>query len=282
MPFSPAIARTLARTLLDNSLIEHVQNLHYRDAGHGYDAFGLHPDYVSFGLGLTRWPYERYFRVISHGIENLPKDGSAILASNHSGNVPIDGMMLWHDVLRQTNPARVARGIADHFVPSLPFIGSLFARGGMVGGSRGNARTLLEAGELLMIFPEGVPGIIKPWAKRYQLQKFRVGHAELAIRHSTPIIPIGIIGAEEQMPSILSSKRLGKLFGIESVPIPILPVPLPVRYYIYYGEPIPVQLEYPPEAADDPKVLKAVAIRVQESVAALIKHGLAQREGVFK
>jgi 1-acyl-sn-glycerol-3-phosphate acyltransferase len=282
MPFSPAIARTLARTLLDNSLIEHVQNLHYRDAGHGYDAFGLHPDYVSFGLGLTRWPYERYFRVISHGIENLPKDGSAILASNHSGNVPIDGMMLWHDVLRQTNPARVARGIADHFVPSLPFIGSLFARGGMVGGSRGNARTLLEAGELLMIFPEGVPGIIKPWSKRYQLQKFRVGHAELAIRHSTPIIPIGIIGAEEQMPSILSSKRLGKLFGIESVPIPILPVPLPVRYYIYYGEPIPVQQEYPPEAADDPSVLKAVATRVQESVAALIKQGLDQREGVFK
>ena len=110
------------------------------------------------------------------------------MAANHSGNVPLDGMMLWNDVLRHTRPPRVVRGIADHFVPALPFIGTIFARGGMVGGSRGNVRALLEAGELLMIFPEGTPGIIKPFHKRYQSKKFRVGHAELAIRHQVPVI----------------------------------------------------------------------------------------------
>ena len=282
MPFPPAIARALAHSMLSQPLKEHLEQLHFRDAGHGYDAFGLHPDYVGFGLGLTRWPYEKYFRVISHGIENLPTEGSAVVAANHSGNIPIDAMMLWHDVLRQTNPARVARGIADHFVPSLPFIGTLFARGGMVGGSRGNARVLLEAGELLMIFPEGVPGIIKPWSQRYQLKKFRVGHAELAIRHGAPIVPVGIIGAEEQLPSMLSSRRLGKYFGIEAVPIPMVPVPLPVRYRIYYGKPIPVHQEYPSSAADDPIVLKSVAKRVQNAVAELIERGLAERDGVFK
>lgn len=282
MPFPPAIARALAHSMLSQPLKEHLEQLHFRDAGHGYDAFGLHPDYVGFGLGLTRWPYEKYFRVISHGIENLPTEGSAVVAANHSGNIPIDAMMLWHDVLRQTNPARVARGIADHFVPSLPFIGTLFARGGMVGGSRGNARVLLEAGELLMIFPEGVPGIIKPWSQRYQLKKFRVGHAELAIRHGAPIVPVGIIGAEEQLPSMLSSRRLGKYVGIEAVPIPMVPVPLPVRYRIYYGEPIPVHQEYPSSAADDPTVLKSVAKRVQNAVAELIEQGLAERDGVFK
>lgn len=282
MPFPPTIARVLAHSMLSEPLKAHLDQLHYRDAGHGYDAFGLHPDFVAFGLGLTRWPYERYFRVLSHGIEHLPTDGPAILAANHSGNIPIDGMMLWHDVLRLTNPARVARGIADHFVPSLPFVGTLFARGGMVGGSRGNARTLLEAGELLMIFPEGVPGIIKPWAQRYQLKKFRVGHAELAIRHGAPIVPVGIVGAEEQLPALMSSKRLGKSFGIEAVPIPIVPLPLPVRYRIYYGKPIPVHLEYTPDAADDPTVLKSVAKRVQAAVAELLEQGLSEREGVFK
>lgn len=282
MPLSSIIVRTLAHTLLSSELKQHLEDLHFRDAGHGYDAFGLHPDYIAFGLGLTRWPYEDYFRVISDGIHHLPTEGAAILAANHSGNLPIDGMMLWHDVLRQSNPARVARGIADHFVPSLPFIGTLFARGGMVGGSRGNARILLEAGELLMIFPEGVPGIVKPWSKRYQLQKFRVGHAELAIRHRAPIVPIGIVGAEEQMPSLFSSKRLGRSFGIESVPIPILPVPLPVRYRIYYGEPLAVQDEYPPEAADDPTVLNAVADRVQQAVAELLQRGLEERKGIFE
>lgn len=282
MPFPPTVVRALAHAMLSEPLKAHLEKLHFRDAGHGYDAFGLHPDFVGFGLGLTRWPYERYFRVLSNGIEHLPTEGPAILAANHSGNLPIDGMMLWHDVLRQTKPARVARGIADHFVPSLPFVGTLFARGGMVGGSRGNARTLLEAGELLMIFPEGVPGIIKPWAQRYQLKKFRVGHAELAIRHGAPIVPVGIVGAEEQLPALVSSRRLGKSFGIESVPIPIVPVPLPVRYRIYYGKPIPVHREYSPDAADDPTILKLVAERVQQAVADLLKQGLSEREGVFK
>ena len=97
----------------------------FLDAGHGYDAFGLHPEFIRFGAGLTRWPYESYFRVISKDSEHIPKYGAAILAANHSGNLPIDGMMLWHDVVRNTNPPRVARGIADHFVPSLPFYRNL-------------------------------------------------------------------------------------------------------------------------------------------------------------
>ena len=104
----------------------------------------------------------------------------------------------------------------NHFVPALPFIGTIFARGGMVGGSRGNVRALLEAGELLMIFPEGTPGIIKPFHKRYQLQKFRVGHAELAIRHQVPVIPVGIVGAEEQLPSFFSSKKTRQNVGDRS------------------------------------------------------------------
>ena len=126
----------------------------------------------------------------------------------------------------------------------------------MVGGSRGNVRALLENGELLMIFPEGTPGIIKPFSKRYQLQKFRVGHAELAVRNQVPIIPVGIIGAEEQLPSVFSSRRLGKMFGIEAVPIPILPLPLPVRYRIFYGKPITSHLSLDPSNADDPDILR--------------------------
>lgn len=267
--------------MLKKAEFQRLENMFFLDAGHGYDAFGLHPEFIRFGAGLTRWPYEAYFRVISKGYEHIPEYGAAILAANHSGNLPIDGMMLWHDVVRHTKPPRVARGIADHFVPSLPFIGTLFARGGMVGGSRGNVRTLLENGELLMIFPEGTPGIIKPFSKRYQLQRFRVGHAELAIRNQVPIIPVGIIGAEEQLPSILSSRRLGKMFGIESVPIPILPLPLPVRYRIFYGNPITSHISLHPSDADDPDIVSDLANKVQKRVAKLIEQGLCERRGVF-
>ena len=190
-------------------------------------------------------------------------------------------MMIWTDIVRKTNPARVPRPIADHFVPALPWLGTLFSRGGMVGGSRGNCRALLEDGNLLMIFPEGVPGIIKPWSKRYQLQYFRVGHAEMAIRHQAPVVPVAVIGAEEQMPQLFASKRLGKIFGIEAVPIPASPIPLPVQYHLYYGEPIPMQLDYRPEQADDPDIVNEAAKRVRSAVDDLIQRGLKERKSVF-
>lgn len=279
---SPKRMKILADRLLSSEMKERLNNFHFEDAGHGYDTFGLHPHAIHLGIGLFSWIYENYFRVVTKGAENIPEFGSAIIAGNHSGNLPIDAMMMWNDVLRNTSPPRVARGISDHFVPALPFIGTLFARGGMVGGSAGNVRALLDQGELLMIFPEGVPGIIKPWEQRYQLQTFRVGHAQLAIQHSCPIIPVGIVGAEEQLPSLFSSRTLGRILGIEAVPIPIVPVPLPVRYRIYYGEPINIADRYSPSQADDPSVLAEVADEVKAKVHDLIQQGLSDRTGVFQ
>ena len=281
MSLPRAIARAIADSWARPVDLARLENLHYHDEGHGYDAFGLHPDVVGLGMAITRPLYENYFRVKSAGHDHIPTTGSAILAGNHSGNLPIDGMMLWVDVLRNTNPPRVSRPIADHFVPALPWLGTLFARGGMVGGSRGNCRALLEGGNLLIIFPEGVPGIIKPWSKRYQLQRFRVGHAELAIRHQTPVVPFAVVGAEEQMPQLFASKRLGKIFGIEALPIPATPIPLPVQYHIHYGEPIPMNEDYQPDMADDPDVVEEAAGRVQDAVNTLLQRGLKQRKTVF-
>jgi len=279
MPFPPSLARSLASFVLDDEQLSRLDELYFQDAGHGYDAFGMHPSFIALGQAIADPMYRRYFRVISTGHEHIPDVGPAIIASNHSGNVPLDGAMIWTDIIRKTNPPRVARAIADHFVPSLPWVGTLFARSGMVGGSRGNARTLIEAGEMLLIFPEGTPGIVKPFAKRYQLQKFRVGHTELAIRHGAPIVPVGVVGAEEQLPQLLVSRRLGKPLGVPELPIPAVPIPLPVRYRIYYGPPIPVHEDYTPDQADDPEVLKEAAGRVKAAVNDLIQRGLKERGG---
>lgn len=281
MPFPPSIARALAALSLSKAERERLSGLHFQDAGHGYDPFGMHPHFVELGEAVAQPLYDRWFRVLSYGHEHIPKVGAAVLASNHSGSVPVDGMMIWLDVLRNTNPPRIPRPIADHFVPTLPWIGTFFARGGMVGGSRGNARTLLSSGEMLLVFPEGTPGIVKPWNERYQLRHFRVGHAELAMRNRAPIVPVGVVGAEEQLPLLATSKRLGKPLGIPLFPIPAVPFPLPVRYRIYYGEPIEVHKEFSPEDADDPDKVAAVAARVQDAVDKLLKRGLSERQSVF-
>ncbi len=275
----PSLARLIADAMLPEAEKERLKRLLYSDAGHGYDAFGLHPDYVAFGEVLTAPLYDRYFRVRSRGHEHIPQHGAAVLAVNHSGAIPLDGMMVWADVLRHTEPPRVARAVADHFVPMIPLIGTFFARGGMVGGSRGNARTLLENGELLMIFPEGVPGIAKHFKQRYQLQEWRVGHVELAIRHGAPVVPVGIVGAEEQMPQI--GRIPISVAGMPFIPITLTPFPLPVRYHILYGAPIPVHEEYRPEHADDPSAVREAAARVKAAVQALLHQGLSERKGIF-
>lgn len=279
MPFPPRIARALTTVLGGRAIRERAERLHFEDAGHGYDRFGLHPDFVALGDVIGKPGYEYYFRVESHGAHHIPATGPGILAANHSGTLPMDGAMLWVDVLRNTDPPRCSRAMADFFVSSLPVVSTLFARCGVVGGSRGNAQDLLEAGELLMIFPEGVPGIGKPFSERYKLQEWTRGHCELAIRHQAPVIPVGIVGAEEQMPQVARIPIKGPL---PYIPVPATLFPLPTKYHIWYGEPFAFHEEFSVEDADDPEVLHQCALRVKASVQALLDEGLRQRKGIFR
>ena len=104
----------------------------------------------------------------------------------------------------------------------------------------------------------------------------------MAIRHQAPIVPVGVVGGEEQLPALFSSRRLGKLVGVPIMPIPAVPVPLPVRYHLRYGEPIPIPEEFTPDQADDPVVVRETADRVKQAVADLIAAGLEERTGVFE
>lgn len=269
----------LVEALLPPEELARLRSLPMRDEGVGYDPFGMEKDHVALGIALTRFLYEKWFRVLSYGAENIPKEGAAILAANHSGTLPFDGMMLWVDVVRRAG--RVPRPVADRFVSNLPYIATLYARAGVVGGSRGNVRALLDAGELLEIFPEGVPGIGKPFSERYQLQDWRVGHAELAIRHRAPVVPIAIIGAEEQMPQLGRLKGLGRLLGAPYIPVPMTLLPLPVRYHIHYGEPLHLHEQYSVEDADDPELVKDAARQVRDRVEELLEKGLRMRKGIF-
>ena len=281
MQRSTRVARRISRTLLRRELLDKTERLTLDDGGHGYDLFGAHRDWVAFAIALFGGLYERYFRVRSYGAHHIPKDGAAILAANHSGTLPFDGTMLFSDVVRQTDPPRLPRAVADTFVPGLPGVGTFFSRVGVVGGSRLNVETLLERGELLMIFPEGTPGIGKPFKERYRLQHWREGHAELAIRHRAPVVPVAIIGAEEQMPQIARIEGL-RLFGAPYLPVPLTLLPFPVRYHIHYGEPIPLHEEFSPDDADDPEIVRNAAARVKAAVQALLERGLSERKGIFR
>src|SRR5205823_14347779 len=71
-----------------------------------------------------------------------------------------------------------------------------------------DARRLLQAGQLVGVFPEGYKGVGKGWKNRYKLQRFgRGGFVEIALRERVPIVPVAIVGSEEIYPMIGNAKR---------------------------------------------------------------------------
>lgn len=262
-----------------STLVRLAQQAPFHDAGHGYDIFGLHPPTLAAAVDAGRALYDWYFRVESRGIEHIPASGAAILVANHSGVLPVDAAMMCLDVLRRMDPPRIPRAITDHFVPRLPFVSTMYARLGVVSGTRANVRTLLEQGELVAIWPEGSTGPAKPFKERYRIKEWRVGFAELAIRHHVPVVPVAIVGAEESWPLAMKLRRL-RVFGSPYFPVPATPFPLPARYHIRYGEPLDLDgLAH--RKIDDPDVIANAATRVQVAVERLLDDTLRARRGVF-
>lgn len=274
------LTRSIGRLLVPEDEAKRLADGDFVDAGHGYDVFGSSPAWIAAAERALSPLYRGYFRVESQGIEHVPAEGSALLVANHSGMLPIDGMMIALDVLAKSSPARLPRAVLDHFVPQLPVVGPLFARMGAVSGTRNNVKRLLEQGSVVILFPEGTEGIGKPFSQRYQLQGWRVGHVELALRYRTPIIPVAVVGAEEQWPQL--ARLTVHALGVPYLPVPATPLPLPVKYHLRYGAPIALHERYSPERADDPEVLRVAAQQVKEAVAALVVEALSARRGVFR
>lgn len=278
-PLTKRLLQRIGPALLSRREAERLAHVHVHDEGHGYDAFGMDRDWIVMARALLGPLYWYYFRVSSSGAEHIPKHGPAILVANHAGTLPIDGAMLCMDVLQHTDPPRMLRALADRFVPKLPFAGVILSRNGMVSGTDGNARRLIERGELCLIFPEGLPAIGKPLRERYQLRSFRVGFAELALRYRIPVIPVGIVGSEEQWPQLGRIARWHP-FGLPYLPIVATPLPLPVHYHIQYGEPLHLAAELV-DGEITSQAVTAAASRTRSAVERLLAKALAERRGIF-
>ncbi len=254
------------------------------------DEFGFDPDLADHVLlPLLRPLFSSWFRVESHGLENVPDTGGALLVANHSGTLPMDALMTTVS-LHDDHPAqRRLRLLGADLVFDTPFIGSMSRKMGSTLACNEDAERLLTGGELVGVFPEGFKGIGKPFRERYTLQRFgRGGFVTAALRTGTPIIPCAIVGAEEIYPMIGNAKTLARLLGFPYFPItPTFPllgplglVPLPSKWLIAYGEPIETS-GYGPGAAEDPMLVFNLTDQVRETIQHSLYQLLLQRKGVF-
>jgi 1-acyl-sn-glycerol-3-phosphate acyltransferase len=243
-----------------------------------FDRFGFSPDTTKAAFPWFQALYRFYFRVKSAGHENLPSDGPAVLVANHGGLLPFDAAMGVIDVLLNTDPPRLARAIVDRWAGSLPWVNVFYARVGQVVGTRENFADLLQDGQLVLVFPEGMEGVCKTVTQRYRLQRFRVGFVEQALRARAPIIPMAFVGTDDQAPILYDAKSLARKLGLPVAPItPTFPwfgplglLPYPVSYRITYGEPLRFDERFGPEGADDARLVRYLANQVRRSVQLLL------------
>ena len=254
------------------------------------DEFGFDPDLTDHVLlPLLRPLFERWFRVETSGVENVPADGGALIVANHSGTVPVDALMTTV-ALHDDHPAqRRFRLLGADLVFDLPVVGSLARKFGATLACSEDAERLLCGGELVGVFPEGFKGIGKPFRDRYTLQRFgRGGFVTAALRTGKPIIPCAIVGAEEIYPMIGNAKTVARLFGLPYFPVtPTFPalgplglVPLPSKWLIAFGTPIETA-SYGPAAAEDPMLVFNLTDQVRETIQQSIYQLLLQRTSVF-
>jgi 1-acyl-sn-glycerol-3-phosphate acyltransferase len=159
-------------------------------------------------------------RIRVEGLEDLPRHGSLIIASNHASNAdgPIVGGWLSRALGRRIH------WLGKREMVEAPIIGRLARRGSVHPVDRAGADVeafrlavrILDEGHVLMVFPEGTR------SPDGSLQQARDGLAMLALRTGARILPVGIAGSHRfwprgrrPRPGSRVSMRVGRSFTLE-------------------------------------------------------------------
>ncbi|MGM9992555.1 MAG: lysophospholipid acyltransferase family protein [Candidatus Bruticola sp.] len=180
------------------------------------------------------------FGVDTEGVENIPKDGGCLIASNHVSlfDPPLVSIAI---------KFRQVHFVAKKDLFMIPLLGPVLAGCGCVwvdrsskdGSSVNQAVDLLKSGRLVGIFPEGTR------SKDGKLQRGKLGVAVMALKSGAPIVPACVFNTYE----------VGQNHGI----------PCGRRLSIRFGSPIFVGLNEQP----DPKAMKEVSNKVMTAIADL-------------
>ncbi len=246
------------------------------------DPFGFDLETAKYAAAGAAFFHRLYFRTEVRGVDSVPH-GRVLLVANHSGQVPIDGMLIACAMFYDAEPPRFIRSMVEKWTQTLPFVGTFFQRVGQVVGVPENARRLLDLNEAVLVFPEGAAGVSKPSSQRYALTNFGLGFMRLALETNTPIVPVAVVGGEEQYINLGNSRRMAKLLGMPVFPmipqwfVPGAQMPLPTKYRITFG----TALHFDGDPDDEDAAIQHKVDRVRDTIQGMLREGLRARKGVF-
>lgn len=255
------------------------------------DDFGYDPDFAEHvWLPIWRTLYEKWFRVETIGVDNIPDEGGVLLVANHSGTIAVDALMLGVAVHDHHPAKRPVRMLGADLIFDTPVLGPTARKAGYTLACNPDAERLLTTGECVSVFPEGFKGVGKPFSQRYKLQRFgRGGFVSAAVRAGVPILPVSIVGAEEIYPLLGNIKPLARALGLPYFPVtptfpllgPLGAIPLPSKWLIEFGDPIPTDQLGGAAGAEDPMVVFNLADRVRETIQQSLYNLLLRRGHPF-
>lgn len=243
------------------------------------DIYGMDSELLARLAPLREFLYAHYWRVSVEGAAHLPS-GPALIVANHAGAVPLDGPVLAEAIHRERPELTAARWLLEDQVFHAPFLGTFFNRLGALRACPENAARLLGEGRPVLVFPEGIQAISKPFRDRYQLKRFgRGGFVKIALRTGVPVIPAAILGSEESLP-LVGRMPLAAL-GLPYFPLtPLGPLPLPSKWSIRFGAPLDLGGRGG-EAADDIAAVQELTEATRQSIESMLQSMAHSRRSVF-
>lgn len=198
--------------------------------------------FVLEALRSTWFPCARFD---IQGVENIPRNGPAILVGNHRSYFDAVAMA---NVVRKSG--RTARVLGKKELFDVPVLGSFISAAGGIRVDRGEGATesydmaalALEGGEMIGLLPQGT--IPRGAAFFDPVLRGKTGAARLAAVSRAPVIPVGMWGTEKVWPRSSSMPNLLNLTNPPTVTIRV-------------GE--PVELKYRSPAADTTRIMSAIS-----------------------
>jgi 1-acyl-sn-glycerol-3-phosphate acyltransferase len=136
--------------------------------------------------GLTRGYFHRRWDIHLRGQGYVPERGPVILAANHIGW--LDGPLMFVTAPRPPHALVKEEEFSGRTGHLMRFVGQIkTARGRNDTGALRRAVQALEAGQCLLIYPEGLRG-------DGEFHVFKGGVAYLALVTGAPVVPVAIVG----------------------------------------------------------------------------------------
>ena len=245
------------------------------------------PDFIRYQLpGM--WLFSTmYFRAEVSGFEKVP-DGPVLFVGNHSGgNMTPDSMVFMLAFNTYFGVERPVYALAHSLVTSWPVIGKLAKKWGIITAGPAAAKTVLDKGSSVLVYPGGDVDTHRPWTARHEIRfDGRKGFLRIAREMGVPIVPVVSVGGQDTYLPLTDGRRIAKALQLDKrarlkvMPISLaLPwginvgdflghIPIPAKIRMEVLEPIDVTQRFGDEVDSD-KAYDYVLGRMQESLTAL-------------